>query len=236
MRVDALDARVFALRNAGLPRTARIAQNVVNSVLLCPTAIRSGHLLTRYKRLDLVFFPADASARLQLCMNALIDFRARQIVGRNDQRTFRRFGILARDGRDALLMPFHFMHAALPVKAIDGRANLTTRQLLNSLLQFRVLLSHNLFESHRPHSSFLKLRERTARFDGLMLPRVAYQQNPVSRMKPFDELVHLARRGKRRLVEHIELLLTCVRLLSLRKMALQSRGLYARLGQLLCSA
>ena len=52
-------------------------------------------------------------------------------------------------------------------------------------------------------------------------------------MKPFDELVHLARRGKRRLVEHIEPLLTCVRLLSPRKMGLQSRGLDAGLGQLL---
>src|ERR1035441_2809634 len=52
-------------------------------------------------------------------------------------------------------------------------------------------------------------------------------------MKPFDELVHLARRGKRRLVEHIESFLACVWLLSPRKMALQRRGLDAGLGQLL---
>ena len=87
------------------------------------------------------------------------------------------------------------MHAALPVKAFDGPANLTTRQLLDGLLQLRVFLSHNLFEPHRSHSSFLKLRERTARFDRFMLPRVAYEQNPVSRVKPFHELVHLASRG-----------------------------------------
>src|SRR5208282_4875449 len=134
---------------------------------------------------------------------------------------------LACDGRDALLTPFHFMHAALPVKAFDGRANLTTRQLLNSSLQFRVLLSHALFEPHRPHPGFLKLRERPTCFDGLMLPRIAYQQNPISHMKPFHELVHLASRGERRLVEHIEPLLTGVRLLSPRKMALQRRGLDA---------
>src|ERR1019366_6213215 len=135
--------------------------------------------------------------------------------------------------RDALLVPFHFMYAALPVKASDARANLTTRQLLDGLLQFRVLLPHDLFEPHRSHSSFLKLRERTARFDRFMLPRVAHLQNPISRMKPFDELVHLARRGKRRLVEHIQSFLACVRLLSPRKMALQRRGLEAGLGQLL---
>jgi hypothetical protein len=125
------------------------------------------------------------------------------------------------------------MHAALSVKAVDSRANLTTRQLLDCLLQFRVFLSHDFFEPHRPHSGLLKLRERTAGFDGLMLPRVAYQQNPVSRVKPFHELVHLARRSERRLVEHIELFLTSVWLLSPRQMALQRRGLDARLGQLL---
>jgi hypothetical protein len=60
-------------------------------------------------------------------MDALIDLRARQIVRRYHQRTFRRLGILARNGRDTLLVPFHFMYASLPVKAVDGRADLTTR-------------------------------------------------------------------------------------------------------------
>ena len=81
--------------------------------------------------------------------------------------------------------PFHFMHAALPVKTFDCRSNLTVRQLLDGLLQLRVALPHDLFEPHRAHSRFLKLRERTARFDGLMLARVAYQQNAVIRMEPF---------------------------------------------------
>ena len=96
------------------------------------------------------------------------------------------------------------MHSALTVKAVNGSANLTARQLLDSLLQFRVFLAHDFFEPHRPHSGFLKLCERTARFDRLVLPRVAYKQNPVSLMKPFHELVYLARRSERRLVEHIE--------------------------------
>ena len=155
LRVDAPDARVIAFRNAGLPRSARIAQNVVDLVLLSPRTICAGHLLTRHKRLDGVLFLAHDAARLQLRMNAPIDFRARQIVGRHYQRAFRRLDIFARDGRDALLVPFHFMHAALPVKAVNGRANLTARQLLDSLLQFRVFLSHNPFEPHRPHSGFL---------------------------------------------------------------------------------
>src|SRR5258708_722812 len=34
LRVDALYARVFALLNASLPRTARVAQNIVNLVFL----------------------------------------------------------------------------------------------------------------------------------------------------------------------------------------------------------
>ena len=66
------------------------------------------------------------------------------------------------------------MHSPLLIKTVDSRSNVTTRQLFDSLFQFRVLLPHNLFEPHRPHSSFLKLRERTARFDRFVLPRVAY--------------------------------------------------------------
>jgi hypothetical protein len=61
----------------------------------------------------------------------------------------------------------------LPVKTVDGRANLTVSQLLDSLLQLRIFLPHNLFEPHRPHSGFLKLCERTASLDRFMLPRVA---------------------------------------------------------------
>src|ERR1700693_1626549 len=54
-------------------------------------------------------------------------------------------------------------------------------------------------------------------------------------MKPFHELVDLARRGERRLVEYIEPPLASVRLFSPCKMALQRRGHDARLGQFLRS-
>ena len=66
MRVDTFDARVIALRNAGLPRTARVAQNIdaarlqlcVHLVLLRPRTICAGHLLTRHQRLDWVLVSA----------------------------------------------------------------------------------------------------------------------------------------------------------------------------------
>jgi len=66
LRVDTFDARVIALRNAGLPRTARVAQNIdaarlqlcVHLVLLRPRTICAGHLLTRHQRLDWVLVSA----------------------------------------------------------------------------------------------------------------------------------------------------------------------------------
>ena len=112
-------------------------------------------------------------------MNPLIDLRARTVIWRNHKCAFGRLGILARDGGDALLMPLHFMDSALPAKALDCRANFATRQLLDCLLQLRVALPDNLVQLRRPHTRFLKLRERPARFDSLMLPRIAYQQNAV---------------------------------------------------------
>jgi hypothetical protein len=80
------------------------------------------------------------------------------------------------------------------------------------------------------------LREGTARFDGLMLATISHQQHPIIPMETFDELVHLSSRGKRRLVEHIQPLLSGVGLRPFRKVTLESRGLHAGLSKLVCRA
>jgi len=126
-------------------------------------------------------------------MYPLIDLGARTIVRRNHKCAFGGLCILARDGGDAFLMALHFMHAALPVKTFDGGSHLTVCQLLDGLLQLRVALPHDLFQLHRAHSRFLKLRERATRFDGLVLARVTYQKDAVIRMESGHKLVHLAR-------------------------------------------
>jgi hypothetical protein len=84
------------------------------------------------------------------------------------------------------------MDSALPAKALYCRADFATRQLLDRLLQLRVALPDDLVQFRCPHTGFLKLRERPARFDSLMLPRIADQKNAIIGSKPLDEFMHLA--------------------------------------------
>jgi hypothetical protein len=147
-----------------------------------------------------MLLPAHKSARLQLIMYPLIDLATRTVIRRNDQCAAGRLGLLSRNGRDAFIVPPYLMHAALLVKTLDGGSHLAACQLLNDLLQLWIALANDVIQCRRPHPRFLQLRERTARFDGFMLATISYQQHPIIPMETFDELVHLASRGKRRLV------------------------------------
>jgi hypothetical protein len=73
LRVDARNARVLALFDAGLSRGARIPQNVVDLVLRRPGPVCTGHLLARYKSRNSSLITTDHTSRLQLAMNALIN-------------------------------------------------------------------------------------------------------------------------------------------------------------------
>ncbi len=68
------------------------------------------------------------------------------------------------------------MHSALNVEAFDCRCDMTTRQHLNRLFQFRVTLSQNLIQLYRVHPRFLKLCEGTASLYTFMLTHIANQQ------------------------------------------------------------
>jgi hypothetical protein len=113
------------------------------------------------------------------------------------------------------------MDPALSAKAFDRRADFATRQLLDCLLQLQVALPDDLIQFRCPHTGFLKLSERPARFDSLMLPRVADQENAVIGSKPFNKFVHLAGGGERRFVEYIQPLLAGIGPLSPGKMMLK---------------
>jgi hypothetical protein len=65
------------------------------------------------------------------------------------------------------------MDSTLLAEALDCRANFATRQLLDRYLQLRIALPDYLVQFRCPHTRFLKLRERPACFDRLMLPSIA---------------------------------------------------------------
>jgi hypothetical protein len=179
-----------------------------------------------------MLLPAHNTARLQLIMYSLIDLAARTVVRRNNECAARRLGILSRNGRNTFIVSPYLMHTALLLKTFDGGSHLAACQLLNDLLQLWVALQNNVIQRRRPHPRFLQLCERTAHFDGLMLATIPYQQHPIMPMETFDELVHLARGCKRRLVEHIQALFSFVWLHPFSKVMLESRSLHASLCKL----
>ena len=128
-------------------------------------------------------------------------------------------------------MSSYLMHTALLVKSLDGGTYLSARQLFYDLPQLWIALPYDVIQRSRPHPCLLQLCERTACFDGLMLAAVSYQQHTIIPMETFDELVHLARRGKRGFIEHIQALLSSVGLRPFRKVSLESRGLRAGLSK-----
>jgi len=75
---------------------------------------------------------------------------------------------------------------------------LVCRQQFDGRFQRRVLLANDLIESGCAHSGLLQLLERAARFDSLMLARIADQKHAVTIIgtKPRKELAHLV--GKQR--------------------------------------
>ena len=114
------------------------------------------------------------------------------------------------------------MHAALNVKAGDRLPNVSACQLLDGFLQLGIALAQNLIQPDSFHPRFPKLCKWSASFNGLVLPRVAHQQHAIAPMKALKEFIHLASRCERRFVEHIQPLLTRVRLFASCKRTLQS--------------
>ena len=133
-RIDAFHLRILALADAGLLRCARIAQHVAHFVPLGPGAIRAGEVLAGHQRSDVMLCAAHRTPALQLRMDALVDLHAGAIVGRDDQSALRRFCILFRNCRNALVVVGNLMDAALPVKALDRLAYFATCKLLDHTL------------------------------------------------------------------------------------------------------
>jgi hypothetical protein len=96
----------------------------------------------------------------------------------------------------------------LLLKSGQRSGDLARCQHFHGGFQSWVLLAHNLIEFSRPHSGFLQLLERTARFDSLMLADIADQKHAVIiRTNPFEEIAHLVGAGKARLIDEVEVFL-----------------------------
>ena len=115
-------------------------------------------------------------------MNACIDLRATAIIGRDDQRAFRRMRIFLRDGHNPFRVAFHFVDAALLLQTLDRLSAFATGQLLDGPFQLRIALRYDLIELDGLHVRVLQPREDAAGFARFMLTRISDQKHPVVRM------------------------------------------------------
>ena len=77
-----------------------------------------------------------------------------------------------------------FVHAALVLEVADGPAHLAARELLDDVLEGRVLLPHDVVEADGLDARLLELLIRAPGVDGLMLADVAHEQHAVLRAEP----------------------------------------------------
>ena len=144
-----------------------------------PLPVCSRHLLTRFQHPEFVLVFAHVSTILQLAMNQRIQFASGFIIGRDYQRPFWMSRILAGYCAHPLLVINDLVHTALLVETRYSSENVSAGELLHRLFQARVLLAHNLTQLGRLHARFLQLLIWPARFNRLMLPRIANQKNSV---------------------------------------------------------
>src|SRR6201995_2532917 len=98
----------------------------------------------------------------------------------------------------------NFPDTALFLECVQCSRHLASGKHLDGGFESRVLLADDLVKFGSTHSSFLQLLKRSARFDALMLARIANQQDPVLRTEAREKLAHLVGAGKARFVDKVE--------------------------------
>lgn len=127
-----------------------------------PLAIGPGDVLPGDEHAHVPLLGSYLAFGLARLMDHLIDFLARAIIGRHDQRAVGLPEILARDRVEALVAVGDGMHAALRVQLVDGAADLAAGELLDDGPECRIPLAHDDLEPGGLHARFLQLLVGTA--------------------------------------------------------------------------
>ncbi len=90
----------------------------------------------------------------------------------------------------------NFPDTALFLECVQCSRHLASGKHLDGGFECRVLLADDLVKFGCAHSSFLQLLKRSARFNALMLARIANQQHAVLRSETGEKLAHLVGAGK----------------------------------------
>ena len=190
--------------------TFRVAHDIPRLVLLGPLPVRASDLLSGHEDFKSFFPVVHLTSDLQFSMDNLIDLRARLIVRRHDQCSFRLHCIRFGDFLEPLVRIYDFVNAPLIVQLFHCFPNLATREVLYNFFERGVFLPHDFIKACGLNSGLLELLIRSARFHSLVLANVAHQQDTVIFPETVKKLVDLLRAGKTGLVENIESLLAIV--------------------------
>ena len=98
----------------------------------------------------------------------------------------------------------NFPYTALFLECVQCSRYLTSGKHLDGGFECRVLLADDLVKFGCTHSSLLQLLKRSARFNALMLARIANQQHTVLRSEAGEKLAHLVGAGKAGFVYKVE--------------------------------
>src|SRR5579883_121146 len=151
---------------------------------------------------------SECSISSQLLPNGEVQIAPGGIVGRNNQRIFRRSGIHPSNGLNTLLPVRDFLNASLISECDKSGGTPAMRQQFNGGLERRVFLPDNLVQLCRAHSRLLQLLERTARFHSLVLARIADQEHAVLKSEPGEKVAHLAGACETRFINKVKVLLS----------------------------
>ena len=102
---------------------------------------------------------AHNTAILQLVPDVVVEFSPGLIIGSDNERTTRAVRVVPCDGIEALVPIRNLVDATLILKLRDSLTHSAVRQIVDDLLQARILLPNDLIELRRTHPSVLKLFE-----------------------------------------------------------------------------
>jgi hypothetical protein len=97
------------------------------------------------------------------------------------------------------------MHTALALELRDRFPDAPVSEIVDDLFQPGILLPNDVVELRCAHAGILKLLEWPAGVHGLVLPRIANQDDPIIGTKPVEKLARLLRADETRLVDHVQL-------------------------------
>src|SRR5208337_1167372 len=136
-------------------RPFRVAQHVAALIVLRVLPISAGHVLARIEHMHALFIVRDFAIALHRSMDLAVQLTPRFIVGRDDERVFRRAHILAGYLADALAAVADLVYPALAVEIGDCFLYFAPRKLAHGFFERRVFLPDDFIEPGRAHPSLL---------------------------------------------------------------------------------